>query len=89
MLSFILIVLVIPYCVFILAVRFSLRCLAILQCFPFSPFLWSTYSIAFSHALSYALVTSRNILWIGFLDILPWLMNDFNMFIWSVVDLPC
>ena len=62
MLSLIFMVLVFPYCVLIVAVRLSLICFSIFQSFPVSPLLYSAYKcrIAFSHALSYALVTSRN-----------------------------
>ena len=60
MLSLIFMVLVFPYCVLIVAVRFSLICFSMFQSFPFSPLLFSANRIAFSHALSYAFVTSRN-----------------------------
>ena len=51
MLSLIFMVLVFPYCVLIVAVRFSLICFSMFQSFPFSPLLYSAYRIAFSHML--------------------------------------
>ena len=65
MLSLICMVLVFPYCVLIVAVRFSLICFSIFQSFPFSPLLYSAYRIAFSHALSNAFVTSRNAMYMS------------------------
>ena len=60
MMSLICMVLVFPYCVLIVAVRFLFICFSMFQSIPSSPLLYSAYRIAFSHALSYAFVTSRN-----------------------------
>ena len=46
MLSLIFMVLVFPYCVLIVAVRFSLIFVSIFQSFSFSPLLYSAYRIA-------------------------------------------
>ena len=60
MLSLIHIVLVGPYCVFMVAVRFVFISRAILQFLSVRPLLCIVYIIAFSQALSHAFVTSRN-----------------------------
>ena len=59
-LSLICIVLVSPYFVITFAVRLLFSSFTIFQFFPSSPFLCTVYIISFIHALSYALVTSRN-----------------------------
>ena len=59
MLSLIFISLVLPYFVFIVAVRLVFMSFVICQFYVSIPLLFSTYSIASSHALSYAFVTSR------------------------------
>ena len=59
-LSLILISLVSPCLVWIFAVRLLLSFFTIWRFFPVTPFLWRAYSMASSHALSYAFWTSRN-----------------------------
>ncbi len=51
---------VVLYVVLMVAVRLLLSYFIDLQFFPAIPLLCAVYSIAFSQALSYALVTSRN-----------------------------
>ena len=60
MLSLIFIGLVFPNLVLIFAVRFLLMFFTRFHSFSFSPLLLRAYSMAFSQALSYAFVTSRN-----------------------------
>ena len=90
MLSLIFMVLVFPYCVLIVAVRFSLICFSIFQSFPVSPLLYSAYRIAFSHALSYALVTSRNAMYrSSFLFLFLWVcIIVLSIRRWSAVAFP-
>ena len=66
MLSLIFISLVLPYCVFIVAVRLVFMSYVICQFSVYIPLLFSTYSSAYSHALSYAFVTSRYTIYRGF-----------------------
>ena len=66
MLSLILIVLVGPYCVFMVAVRLLFISRAILQFLPVRPLLRIVYIIAFSQALSYAFATSMNAIYRSF-----------------------
>ena len=90
MLSLIFIGLVFPNLVLIFAVRFLLMFFTRFHSFSFSPLLLRAYSMAFSQALSYAFVTSRNAMcrsW--FLFVFLWcLIIVFRIRRWSAVDLP-
>ena len=86
MLSLIFIGLVFPNLVLIFAVRFLLMFFTRFHSFSFSPLLLRAYSMAFSHALSYAFVTSRNAMcrsWFLWCFIIV-----FRIRRWSAVDLP-
>ena len=88
MLSLILISLVGPYLVWMLAVSWEFSFFTMDRFFPSTPFLFITYSIASSHALSYAFWTSRKITY----AVLPsfrisWIIC-FSAIRWSVVALP-
>ena len=90
MLSLILIVLVGPYCVLMVAVRFLFISRAILQFLPVRPLLCIVYIIAFSQALSYAFVTSRNAIYSSFfLLFFTWFIGALSIIRWSAVAIPC
>ena len=86
MLSLIFISLVLPYFVFIVAVRFVFMSFVIYQFSVSIPLLLSTYSSASSHALSYAFVTSRYTIYRGFFLFCCVAMLSFSIVRWSVVD---
>ena len=88
MLSLILIFLVGPYFVWMVAVKFSFSFLMVDHIFVFNPLLYITYMIASIHALSYALVTSRNVAYTCFLCDLAMFIASFRVRRWSVVALP-
>ena len=88
-LSLICIVLVSPYFVLTFAVRLLFSYFTIFQFFPSSPFLCTVYIIAFSQALSYAFVTSRNAMYkFCFFFLLLWFIMLFRILMWSAVDFP-
>ena len=90
MLSRIFIFLVFPYLVRIVAVMFLFIFLTIFRSLPVRPLLLSAYSMAFSPALSYAFVTSRNATWRSsfLLVFLCCLIMVFRINRWSAVAFP-
>ena len=74
--------------VFIDAVRLPFSFFMMIQSLPFTPLLSSAYMVALFHALSYALVTSRNTSFgFCFFSMLP-LMKLIIRKRWSAVDFP-
>ena len=89
MLSLICICLVSAYLVLSFAVRLLFSLFTIFQFFLFRPFLCVVYMIAFSHALSYAFVMSRNTTCRScFFYFLLWFIMLFSILMWSAVDFP-
>ena len=79
----------VPYFALTFAVRLLFGSFTIFQFFPSSPFLCTVYIIAFSQALSYALVTSRNAMYrFCFFFLLLWFIMLFRILMWSAVDFP-
>ena len=87
-LSLILISLVSPCLVWIFAVRLLFSFFTIWRFFLVAPFLWRAYSMASSHALSYAFWTSRNMRYAAFPLFLISFMICLSMMRWSTLTLP-
>ena len=87
-LSLILISLVSPCLVWIFAVRLLFSFFTIWRFFPVTPFLWRAYSMASSHALSYAFWTFRNTRYAMFPLFLISFMICLSTMRWSTDALP-
>ena len=88
MLFLIFISLVLPYFVLIVAVRLVFMSFVICQFSVSIPLLFSTYSSASSHALSYAFVRSRYTIYRGFFFLFCGAMLSFSIVRWSFGNLP-
>ena len=88
MLSLMVIVRVGPYFVLMVACRLLLSSFISRRFFLVIPLLCAMSVIASSHALSYALLTSRNAMWIPCFAPFhfAWFIIEFRIIMWSAVD---